>query len=108
VGVELECTKIRENFWYLRLRNSSARVFYRNEKFAVLQLTLIIRILFCDDPGSYLYDAIMSKLAGVREEVHTNLLHPLLVSNYCLFGRDRLNYNVFAGRLHLNNAHNFG
>jgi hypothetical protein len=50
----------------------------------------------------------MSKLAGVREKVHTNLLHPLFVSNYCILGRDHLNYNVFAGRLHFNNAHNFG
>ena len=50
----------------------------------------------------------MSKLAGVREKVHANLLQPLLVRNNCLIGCDHIDNNVLTGRLHLYNTHNFG
>ena len=55
VRVELEGAEIRENLWYLCLRDSSARVFYRNENFAALQLALIIEIVLSNDPSIYLY-----------------------------------------------------
>ena len=59
------------------------------------------------DPRTDLNGAIVSKLDGVREEVHANLLHSLLVSKNSHLGCRNLNFNILAGRLHIKNAYNF-